>query len=168
MMNKTARGSLAALMTCMATAAAVSPALAAEHVPVDVPLEALEVPLGMQTPHLATGLPVPVPGIPEGPVHHTGEMLPNPVLPAVPLTGELAPTLASTPVPDLLGTGKNGEAKLAAPASDLVAKTPGAVVGAPMLLPDGDHFGLPALTKPQLGILAPVLQGDPGALLGLS
>ncbi|MEV7413726.1 hypothetical protein [Streptomyces sp. NPDC089919] len=152
----------------MASAAAVSPALAADHVPVVVPLEALEVPLAMHTPHLATGVPLPTPGVPQGPVHHQGELLPNPILPPLPLTGELAPTLASTPLPSLTGTGKEGTAALSSQASDLVAQGPGAVVGAPLSMPDADNFGLPHLVKPQLGLIAPTLQGDPGALLGLS
>jgi hypothetical protein len=166
-MKMTARGSIAALVTCVASAVGVSPALAVGAVPVDVPLEALEVPLGMETPHLATGVPLLTPGVPDGPRHHTGELLPNPILPMVPLAGELGTTDATSPLPSLLGTGRDGVAEVASPASDVAARTPGAVLGAPLAEPGAEHFGLPELALPKLGILAPTLQGDPAAALGV-
>ncbi|MER7760612.1 hypothetical protein [Streptomyces sp. NPDC097619] len=169
-MKMTARGSIAALMTCMATAVAAAPAVAdGGHVPVGVPLEAaLEPSVGLPAPKLSTGVPLLTPSGLEAPRHHEGELLPNPILPVIPLVGELAPTDLQSELPGVLGTGNPDEAELTSPASPLVAKGPGAVVGAPLAMPDGSNYGLPKLVTPKLGVVTPVLQGDPAAALGLS
>ncbi|OKK22703.1 hypothetical protein AMK16_06435 [Streptomyces sp. CB00455] len=166
-MKTTARGSIAALMTCMAAAGAATPALA-DSVPVGVPLEAVETTLGVPAPRVATGVPVPVVGAPEVPRHHTGDLLPAPLLPAIPVGTELGDTLVTSPVPNLLGRPEtDGEGSVDAPATTMRARTPGAVVGAPLTMPDGSNFGLPNLTVPKLGLTAPELVGAPTALLGL-
>ncbi|MFF3859234.1 hypothetical protein [Streptomyces sp. NPDC002209] len=154
-------------MTCMAAAGAATPAVA-DSVPVAVPLDAVKTTLGVDTPRVATAVPVPVVGAPEAPRYHTGDLLPNPILPVLPVTTELGSTLVGTPVPNLLGDPKtDGEGTLEAPATDLLARTPGAVVGAPLTMPNGDNFGIPDLTTPKLGLTTPELIGTPTALLGL-
>ncbi|MFB6809151.1 hypothetical protein [Streptomyces sp. NPDC056387] len=154
-------------MTCMAAAGAATPAVA-DAVPVGVPLEAVKTTLGVDTPRVATAVPVPVVGAPEAPRFHKGDLLPNPVLPAVPITTELGSTLVGAPVPNLLGDPKtDGEGTLEAPATDLLTRTPGAVVGAPLTMPDGANHGIPDLAAPKLGLTAPELIGAPSALLGL-
>ncbi|MFE9254236.1 hypothetical protein [Streptomyces sp. NPDC006879] len=167
-MNITARAGLAALMTCMAAAVAATPAVAGESVPVGVPLDGLEIPLGTELPEVGTGVPVLMPGVPDGPTYHTGELVPNPVLPAVPLTAGLPPLLAQGALPDVLAHGPEGDAELTAPASDLVTRSPGVVLGAPLSAPRPQNMGLPDLVMPKLGVLTPALQGAPDAFLGLS
>ncbi|WP_330333213.1 hypothetical protein OHS33_28200 [Streptomyces sp. NBC_00536] len=166
-MKMTARGSLAALMTCMAAAGAASPALAST-VPVGVPLEAVETSLGVDTPRVATGVPVPVVGAPEVPVHHSGDLLPTPLVPVIPIGTELGHTGITSPVPNLLGRKEtDGEGSLDAPATTLLARGAGVIVGAPITMPDGHNFGLPNVVAPKLGVIAPELKGAPSALLGL-
>ncbi|KIF07145.1 hypothetical protein PL81_03675 [Streptomyces sp. RSD-27] len=166
-MKMTARGSIAALMTCMAAAAATSPALA-DSVPVGVPLEAVETTLGVPAPQVATAVPMPVVGAPEAPVHHKGDLLPTPLLPAVPVAADLGLTKVASPVPNLLGSKEtDGKGTLESPATTVVTRTPGAVLGAPLTMPDGSNYGIPNLTTPKLGVVAPDLVGSPSALLGL-
>ncbi|MET9696502.1 hypothetical protein ABZY31_06205 [Streptomyces sp. NPDC006529] len=166
-MKMTARGSLAALMTCMAAAGAASPALAST-VPVGVPLEAVETTLGVDTPRVATGVPVPVVGAPDVPRHHTGDLLPTPLVPTIPVGTELGRTGITSPVPNLLGRPEtDGEGSLDSPETTLLARTAGVVVGAPLSMPDGHNYGLPNLVAPKLGVIAPELTGSPSALLGL-
>ncbi|MGW6687100.1 hypothetical protein [Streptomyces sp. NPDC054961] len=154
-------------MTCMAAAGAATPAMA-DSVPVGVPLDAVRTTLGVDAPHVATGVPVPVVGAPQAPVHHTGDMLPTPLLPAVPIGTELGNTLVTSPVPNLAGKPEtDGEGSLDAPATTLRTRTPGLLVGSPLSMPDGSNYGLPNLTPPALGVIAPEITGAPGALLGL-
>ncbi|MFJ6796853.1 hypothetical protein [Streptomyces sp. NPDC091268] len=155
-------------MTCMAAAGAASPAVA-DSVPVWVPLDAVKTTLGVDTPRVATAVPVPVVGAPEAPRHHTGDMLPTPLLPAVPIAAEIGNTLVTSPVPNLLGRPEtDGEGSLGAPATTMHTRTPGAVLGSPLTMPDGSNFGLPNVTTPKLGVIAPELTGAPTALLGLA
>ncbi|MFI5619355.1 hypothetical protein [Streptomyces sp. NPDC051567] len=163
----TARGSIAALLTCMAAAGAAGPAMA-DGVPVGVPLEAVETTLGVDTPRVATGVPVPVVGAPEAPRHHTGDLLPTPLIPAVPIAADLGSTRITSPVPNLLGRPEtDGEGSVGAPATTVRTRTPGLVLGVPLAMPDGSRLGLPGLTAPKLGLTAPELTGTPSALLGL-
>ncbi|WP_234320934.1 hypothetical protein [Streptomyces katrae] len=154
-------------MTCMAAAGAATPAVA-DSVPVAVPLDAVKTTLGVETPRVATAVPVPVVGAPEAPRYHTGDLLPSPILPVLPVATELGSTLVGAPVPNLLGDPKtDGEGTVESPATGLLARTPGAVVGAPLTMPNGDNFGIPDLTTPKLGLTTPELIGTPAALLGL-
>lgn len=165
-MKMTARGSLAALMTCMAAAGAATPA-AADAVPVSVPLDAVKTTLGVDTPRVGTGVPVPVVGAPEV-RHHSGDLLPTSLVPVVPIGTDLGSTLVSTPVPNLLGDpATDQEGGLEAPATPLRAKTPGVVLGGLLTAPDAGNSGVPNLAKPELGVIAPELIGTPSALLGL-
>lgn len=166
-MKMTARGSIAALMTCMAAAGAATPAMA-DAVPVGVPLDAVRTTLGVDVPHLATGVPVPVVGAPEAPRFHKGDMLPTPLLPAVPIGTELGDTVLTSPVPNVAGKPEtDGEGSLDAPATTVRTRTPGLLVGSPLTMPDGSNYGLPNVTAPALGVVAPDLTGTPEALLGL-
>ncbi|WP_327255584.1 hypothetical protein [Streptomyces sp. NBC_01244] len=166
-MKMTARGSIAALLTCMAAAGAATPAVA-DAVPVGVPLEAAGDTLGVKLPHLATGVPLPVVGAPEAPRFHKGDMLPTPLLPAVPIGTELGNTLLTSPVPNLAGKPEtDGEGSLDAPATTMRTRTPGLLVGSPLTMPDASNHGLPNVTAPALGVIAPDLTGTPEALLGL-
>ncbi|MFI5668582.1 hypothetical protein [Streptomyces sp. NPDC051704] len=154
-------------MTCMAAAGAATPAVA-DSVPVGVPLDAVKTTLGVDTPRVATAVPMPVVGAPEAPRYHSGDLLPNPVLPVLPVSTELGDTLVGAPVPNLLGDPKtDAEGTLESPATNLLARTPGAIVGAPLTMPDGSNYGIPNLTAPKLGLTAPDLVGTPAALLGL-
>ncbi|MFD9408766.1 hypothetical protein ACFWBN_17350 [Streptomyces sp. NPDC059989] len=167
-MKMTARGSIAALMTCMAAAGAATPAVA-NSVPVGVPLDAVETTLGVDTPRLATGVPVPVVGAPEAPRFHKGEMLPTPLLPVIPIGTELGRTLVTSPVPNLLGTPEtDGEGSLEAPATDLLTRTPGLVAGGLLTMPDASNSGVPNVKAPELGLITPEVTGAPTALLGLA
>lgn len=86
----------------------------------------------------------------------------------LPVSTELGNTLVGAPVPNLLGDPKtDGEGTLESEATDLLVRTPGAVVGAPLTMPNGDNFGIPDLTMPKLGLTTPELIGTPTALLGL-
>lgn len=165
-MKMTARGTFAALLTCVAAGAA-TPAVA-DSVPVGVPLEAVETTLGVDAPRVATGVPMAVAGAPEAPRFHRGDLLPTPLLPAVPIAAELGNTLVTSPVPNLLGEpATDGEGSLDAPSTTMRARTPAAVLGLPLTMPDGSNHGLPNLTAPKLGVVAPELVGAPTALLGL-
>ncbi|UQX03519.1 hypothetical protein [Streptomyces sp. RerS4] len=154
-------------MTCMAAVGAASPAVA-DAVPVDVPLDAVETTLGVAAPRVATAVPMPVVGAPEAPRHHTGDLLPTPLLPVVPIATELGATRIASAVPNLAGAPEtDGEGSVESPASTLLARSPGAIVGAPLSMPDGGNFGLPNVVTPKLGLTAPELIGAPSALLGL-
>lgn len=167
-MKMTARGSIAARLTCMAAAGAATPALA-EGVPVAVPLEAVEGALGVEAPRIGTAVPLPVAGAPEAPVMRQGDMLPTALLPSVPIATDLGSPLVTSPVPNLAGHPEtDAEGSGESPATTVHTRTPGAVVGAPLTMPDGSNFGLPNLTAPELGVLAPELTGAPQALLGLA
>ncbi|MFE0601094.1 hypothetical protein ACFW2T_01685 [Streptomyces sp. NPDC058892] len=167
-MKMTARGSIAALLTCMAAAGVATPA-AADGVPVGVPLEGVESTTGLDVPRIATAVPLPVVGAPEAPRMHKGDMLPTPLLPAVPIATELGGTLVTSPLPNLAGRPEtDGEGSLESPATTVRTRTPGAVVGSPLTMPDGSNFGLPNLTTPKLGLLTPEITGAPEALLGVA
>ncbi|MFJ9344584.1 hypothetical protein ACIRP0_35685 [Streptomyces sp. NPDC101733] len=151
----------------MAAAVVASPAVA-DSVPVGVPLEAVETTLGVPVPHVATAVPVPVVGAPEAPRHHTGDLLPTPLLPVVPIATDLGATRLTSPVPNLAGAPEtDGEGSLESPNTTIQTRSPGAVLGAPLSMPDGSNYGLPNLTAPKLGLTAPELIGAPTALLGL-
>ncbi|MFJ3973888.1 hypothetical protein [Streptomyces sp. NPDC090021] len=152
----------------MAAAGVATPSAAADGVPVGVPLEGVETTTGLAVPRIATAVPLPVVGAPEAPRMHKGDMLPTPLLPAVPIATELGDTLVTSPLPNLLGRPEtDGEGSLESPATTVHTRTPGAVLGSPLTMPDGSNSGLPNLTTPKLGLLAPEITGAPEALLGV-
>lgn len=164
-MKLTTRGSLAAVLACMASAVAAAPAVA-DSVPVTLPLESLETAVPIEAPELRTGVPLLMPGTPEGPRHVTGALLPQGTLPAVPISSELPDTLLELPVENPLGEGNLGVAQAQTVESDMELKSPGASLGAPLTPPAADAFGLPEPALPQAALVTPVLRATPaGSLL---
>ena len=164
-MKTTTRGTLAAVVTCVAAAVA-TPAVAAEGVPVAVPLNGVENALNTEMPRVGGTLPLPTPGSPDGPRYVEGRMLPDRVVPRLPVTSGLPAVDLRTPVPHVLGN-TFGHVAASTPSSDLRALTPGASLDAPLTAPRPGRLGLPAAKLPEVGVLAPVLQTAPGANLGL-
>ncbi|GLF94359.1 hypothetical protein [Streptomyces yaizuensis] len=164
-MKSTTRGTLAAVLACMASAVGAAPAVAGTSVPVTLPLESLETVVPIEAPSLATGVPVPVPGALEGPRHAPGRLLPERILPQVPFTAELPRTVAALPLEHPLREGRLGVATLASAAEDLLVTTPGATLGAPVSAPRPELLGQPEPVLPQAALLTPQLTGAPGAAL---
>ncbi|MEU8519589.1 hypothetical protein [Streptomyces sp. NBC_01216] len=152
-------------MTALASAAMASPAAAADA-PVVVPLQGLEPVIPMDAPTLATGVPLPVPGAPTG--FQKGGGLPDVSLPRVPLGSTLPETVVAAPLPEVLDGSEPGKALFTTSRSEVAAATPGATVGNPVLAPRGEHLGLPDLTVPQIGVLAPAATGALDSQLGLA
>ncbi|MEW2245911.1 MULTISPECIES: hypothetical protein [unclassified Streptomyces] len=164
-MKSTTRGTLAAVFTCVAAAAGAAPAVAADAVPVPVPLQGVEKSLHVELPEAGGELPLPKPGSPEGPRYVEGRLLPDRVIPQLPVTAGLPGAGLRAPLPHLLG-GDFDHVGLDAPASDLRTLGPGATLDAPLTAPRG-AFGLPQPKLPEAGIITPVLQTVPTAGLGL-
>ncbi|KOU39219.1 hypothetical protein [Streptomyces sp. WM6378] len=163
-MGTSSRAGLAGVMACMATAAAVTPAAAiasAPTVPIGPPLYVLNNVLPFEAPTLSTGMPLPIPGAPNGPRYVKGKLLPTNMVPAVPVDSALPSTHVSTPLPNPLTSGNIGTPELVSPGSELRAATPGANLGAPINRPEPGH--LPVLIMPSAGVSAPDIQGDPDA-----
>ncbi|MFI9563541.1 hypothetical protein [Streptomyces rishiriensis] len=169
-MKSTTRGTLAAVLTCVAAAAGAaacaSPAAAIGTVPVPVPLDGVEKSLNVELPTIGGEIPLPTPGAPEGPRFVEGRLLPERVLPQLPVAAGLPGLGVRAPLPEVLGDRFN-HVGLDAPASDLRTLGPGLILDAPLTAPDPDHFGLPDLKLPEAGVITPVLQAVPGADLGL-
>ncbi|KPI17701.1 hypothetical protein OK074_1722 [Actinobacteria bacterium OK074] len=165
-MKSTTRGTLAAVVTCVAAAAgaAATPAAAAGTVPVPVPLDGVEKSLNVQLPKVGGELPLLTPGVPTGPQYVEGCMVPAHALPQVPIGGALPGASLHAPLAHVLGPGFD-HVDVDAPASDLRTLTPGASVDTPLTLPDADHMGMPDPKLPQAAVLTPLLQTVPGALL---
>ncbi|MER0446447.1 hypothetical protein ABR738_18080 [Streptomyces sp. Edi4] len=163
-MGITSRAGLASVLTCIATAAAVAPAAAAPAVPVDLPLGGLNTVLPFDAPTVHTGMPLPVPGTPDGPRYVKGNLLPHNMVPAIPVETALPDTHIGTPLPDPLSPRNLGTPDLVAPGTGLHAVTPGADLGAPLSQPRAALFGLPAVTLPEAGLTAPEVQGAPAAI----
>lgn len=144
--------------------AAATPAVAADTVPIPVPLDGVEQALNLRTPHIAGELPVPVPGSPEGPRYVEGRMIPEHALPQVPLAGGLPGLDLRTPLPHLLGRGVD-HLGVSAPAADLRTLTPGLSLDTPLSAPNADNFGLPEVKLPQAAVLTPLLRTVPGAIV---
>ncbi|MER6086101.1 hypothetical protein [Streptomyces sp. NPDC001833] len=166
-MKPTTRGTLAAVVAGVAVAvgAAATPAVAADGVPVPVPLDGVEKSLGMQMPKLGMELPLLIPGVPGGPRYVEGRLIPEGALPQVPMNGRLPGVDLSVPLPRVLGAGVD-HVGVDIPASDLRTLTPGLELDAPLSAPDPQHYGLPHLKMPVVGVLAPVLQTVLGGDLG--
>lgn len=85
--------------------AAATPAVAAETVPVRVPLDGAKRALDPQTPKIAGELPVPMPGGPAGARHVEGRMLPERAVPQLPVGAGLPGADFEAPLPHLFGHG---------------------------------------------------------------
>ncbi|WP_086772476.1 hypothetical protein [Streptomyces bobili] len=168
-MKSTTRGTLAAVLTCVAAAAGAASATSAAAVgtvPVPVPLDGVEKSLNVELPKIGGEIPLPMPGTPEGPRYVEGRLIPDRVIPQLPVSAGLPGLGLRAPLPEVLGDGFN-HVGLDAPASDLRTLSPGLTLDAPLTAPNPDRFGLPDLQLPQAGVLTPVLQTVPGANLGL-
>ncbi|MEW2044627.1 hypothetical protein [Streptomyces sp. NPDC005476] len=169
-MKSTTRGTLAAVITCVAAAAAAAasatPAAAIGTVPVPVPLDGVEKSLNVELPTIGGEIPLPTPGAPEGPRFVEGRLLPERTVPQLPVAAGLPGVGLRAPLPEVLGDDFN-HLGLDAPASDLRTIGPGLALDAPLTAPNPDRFGMPDLQLPQAGVVTPVLQAVPGADLGL-
>ncbi|MFP3989190.1 hypothetical protein U9R90_17140 [Streptomyces sp. E11-3] len=167
-MKMTAKGTIAALVGSVAAATGAATAVAAEQVPVSVPLSGVENALHMEAPRLSTGVPIPLPGEPEGPRYVEGQLLPDQILPQLPISSELPATQVVTPLPQLVPTETVDHLGVATDGSDVATRTPGASVNPPLTGPLANRFGLPDVTLPQASLETPAVQSEPGAELGLS
>ncbi|MFE7645621.1 hypothetical protein [Streptomyces phaeoluteigriseus] len=168
-MKSTTRGTLAAVLTCVAAAAGAASATSAAAVgtvPVPVPLDGVEKSLHVELPKIGGEIPVPVPGAPEGPRYVEGRLIPERVIPQLPVAAGLPGLGMRSPLPEVLGDGFN-HVGLDVPASDVRTLGPGLALDAPLTAPNADRFGLPGLQLPQAGVLTPVVQTVPGADLGV-
>ncbi|WP_333737903.1 hypothetical protein [Streptomyces sp. IBSBF 2806] len=169
-MKSTTRGTLAAVITCVAAAAGAaacaSPAAAIGTVPVPVPLDGVEKSLNVELPTIGGEIPLPTPGAPEGPRFVEGRLIPERVVPQLPVAAGLPGLGVRAPLPEVLGD-QFDHVGLDAPASDLRTLGPGLTLDAPLTAPNPDRFGLPDLKLPEAGVITPVLQAVPGANLGL-
>ncbi|GGW33528.1 hypothetical protein GCM10010350_16170 [Streptomyces galilaeus] len=157
------------MLTCVAAAAGAASATSAAAVgtvPVPVPLDGVEKSLNVELPKIGGEIPLPMPGAPEGPRYVEGRLIPDRVIPQLPVSAGLPGLGLRAPLPEVLGDGFN-HVGLDAPASDLRTLSPGLTLDAPLTAPNPDRFGLPDLQLPQAGVLTPVLQTVPGANLGL-
>ncbi|MGY4740211.1 hypothetical protein [Streptomyces sp. ATMOS53] len=170
-MKSTTRGTVAAVITCLAAAAgaaaSVTPAAAIGTVPVPVPLDGVERSLDVELPTIGGEIPLPTSGAPEGPRFVEGRLIPERVVPQLPVAAGLPGVGLRAPLPEVVGDEFN-HVGLDAPASDLRTLGPGLTLDAPLTAPNPDHFGLPDLKLPEAGVITPVLQAVPGAELGLS
>ncbi|MGW4568239.1 hypothetical protein ACWEN3_39720 [Streptomyces sp. NPDC004561] len=166
-MKPTTRGSLAAVITgvAAAVAAGATPAAAVGSVPVPVPLNGVSQSLGVEAPKAGLELPLPTPGSPGGPRFVTGSLLPDRVLPRLPVDGALPGGGVRAPLPRVLGD-RFDHVGVEAPASGLRTLGPGLDVDAPLTAPDPHHFGLPGLKLPRAGVVAPAVRTVAGGSLG--
>ncbi|WP_221352839.1 hypothetical protein [Streptomyces beigongshangae] len=165
-MKPTSRGTFAAAVACVAAAVA-TPAVAADAVPVAVPLGGVEHSLGVETPEIGGTVPLLKPGTPDGPRYTEGRLMPDRTLPQLPVNSEMPSLDLSTPLPRVPGESFDHLSATTA-ASDLRAVTPGAALDAPLSAPRADALGLPAPKLPQAALLAPALQAAPEAGLDLA
>ncbi|MEI5098880.1 hypothetical protein RB200_09745 [Streptomyces sp. PmtG] len=167
-MKHTTRGAVTAALACAAAACAASTA-AADSAAVPVPLDGVKHSLGVQTPEISSTLPVPLPGGEfEGPRYVEGKLLPERVVPQIPVSNVLPDVEASAPLTDVVGEDSLKSVDLAARGSELYALTPGASAEAPLGMPGADGTALPPLTLPGAGLHQPLLSAAPGADLGLT
>ncbi|MDQ1038552.1 hypothetical protein QFZ75_004968 [Streptomyces sp. V3I8] len=165
-MKSTTRGTLAAVITCVAAAVA-TPAVAADAVPVVVPLGGAEHALDMEMPRVGGTVPLLRPGSPDGPRYIEGRLLPERALPQLPVTTGLPELDARAPLPRVLGDTFD-HLSATTPDTTVRALTPGASLDAPLTAPRPEMLGLPAAKLPEVGLLAPVLQAAPGADLDVA
>lgn len=164
-MGITSRAGLASVMACMATAAAVAPAVAAPTVPVTVPLYGLNAVLPFDAPTLDSGVPLPIPGAPKGPRYVKGNILPKNMVPTIPVDSALlshrdrcAAAQPAEPGPDRHRPARQPQLPAARHDSGRRHRCPDqptALAGAALLV------------MPEAGLAAPALQGDPATIASL-
>ncbi|MFI6941512.1 hypothetical protein ACIBI4_19725 [Streptomyces sp. NPDC050418] len=156
------RAGLAVAMTCIASAAAVSPALA-DSAPVPVPLDGLENALGSDLPDVRGGVPLIMPGDVSAPRIDPEHLQLEGVVPQVPLRTALPQTLVDAPLTDPLSNERLAGAAFSVPDIPVDATSPGASVGAPQVRQRPSGARLPELPLPQAALLQPTLQTAPSA-----
>ncbi|MGW0087307.1 hypothetical protein [Streptomyces sp. NPDC003393] len=164
-MKSTTRGTLATLVTGVVAAVGgvtATPAAARGTVPVLVPLGGAETALGMELPEVGGELPVPTTGTPEGPRFVRGRLLPENVVPRLPVRGGLPGLEARAPLAHIIDDGFDHVA-VHAPASDVGALAPGLSADGPLTAPEPAGAGLPGLRLPELRLVGPVLRTAPSA-----
>jgi hypothetical protein len=159
-MKSTTRGTLAAVLTCLVAAAGAASATSAAAigtVPVSVPLDDAEKHLDMELPEIGGEIPLTTVGTPDGPRHVEGRYLPDRVLPRVPIETGLPGAGLRTPVPAIAGD-ESQHLGVETPASGLRTASPGVALDSPLIPPSRDNGGLPERTRPQAGVVTPVLE----------
>ncbi|KOV95157.1 hypothetical protein [Streptomyces sp. NRRL B-3648] len=157
-MKPITRGTLAVVVTSVAAAVgAAAPAAASGTVPVTVPLGGVSRSLGAEVPTLGAEVPLLKPGVPDGPRYVTGRLVPDRVLPQLPVRSGLPGLHTRAPLPHLLDDGFD-HLDVDSPTGGLRALTPGLSVDAPLTAPDGSNVGVPEAKMPQAAVLAPVLR----------
>ncbi|MFM9372850.1 hypothetical protein [Streptomyces sp. Da 82-17] len=167
-MKLTSRAGIAVLMTCMASAAAVTPAAASDAVPVPVPLEGLETALPIDAPELKSGVPLLKPGAPQIGEREEGKLIGHNVLPQLPVHSDLPETVLDLPLTDPLSRERVAGLGVEAVESPVQALSPGLGVDAPLAEPGAGPLGLPRVNVPELAVLPPALQATPNAGTQLS
>ncbi|MCX3059438.1 hypothetical protein [Streptomyces beihaiensis] len=165
-MSINVRGTLAVLAGCVAAAAGAagaSPAVAAEQVPVTVPLGGLESALQTDVPDVSTAAPLLTPGTPEGPRFEKSHVLPQGLVPKLPLGTELPATHAEVPLPSLVASQDLDRVGVSTEGSAVHTETAGASVNPPLTGPRAERLGVPDVSAPQLALGAPDVQARPGA-----
>ena len=153
----------------MASAAAVTPAAAADSVFVPVPLEGLEHALPIEVPKLRSGVPLPKPGPPILTEERAeGRLLGRDVLPQVPVRSALPRTALDLPLTDPLSQERIAGLDVESVDSPVRAISPGLGLDAPLTEPEAGPLGLPAPRVPGPALLTPALQADPSADTRLS
>lgn len=166
-MNLRSQAGMGILVTALASAAMAAPAAAVEA-PVNVPFQGLEPVIPMDAPTISTAAPLPMPGAPTG--YHPGRAgsLPDIGLPTVPLDTTMPESVVAAPLPEVIEGSELGQALLTTPRSKMAATTPGALVGNPFTQPHADRGGMPGLTSPKAGVIAPAVTGALDSQLGLA
>ncbi|MFF3642682.1 hypothetical protein [Streptomyces sp. NPDC002564] len=168
-MKKSTRGAFAMVMACAAAVGGASAATASEQPEVPVPLNGLEHALDMDAPEITTGIPVPLPsGSLDGPHYAEDHLLPERMVPRIPVSNSLPSASVVAPMSDVLGEDTVESLGVRAYASDVDASTPSANLDLPVTAPRGDLWGLPAPAVPNAGVEAPSLSAEPATDLGLA
>ncbi|MFJ7045170.1 hypothetical protein CTU88_07125 [Streptomyces sp. JV178] len=168
-MKSTPRGTLTAVVAGVAAvlgAGSATPAVAAESVPVLVPVEGVEKAHDVTLPKVGGEVPLPTQGRPAVPRYVEGRLLPENTVPQVPLRAPLPGLSAEAPLPRPVGKGFE-RAAVRVPTADLRTLTPGLSMDAPVAAPDAEAAELTTLKEPQAALRTPVLRTAPTAYLGL-
>lgn len=139
------------------------------RVPVYVPLEAMETGLPVDAPRLAGTLPATPVLPPEAPSMGPGQLVPDPLLPALGTSGDGPSALLEAPVPTLDARNAASAARVATPSVPLTAAGPEARLGLPVDALSVEDGELPRLDDlPDAGLTGPQAQGQPTAGIGVS
>jgi hypothetical protein len=133
---------------------------------VDIPLHRLEAVSPFKAPTVTGMLATPDVQRPATLPHRArNAVLPDTLIPPIPVHAKVPETDVAAPVPNLLG---DAAPRLATPAVPLKAATPGVTLGMPFDAPEIGEQRLPRLVVPEASIVPPIVQGSPVADLGLA